>query len=206
MEKHILKGAIEALIFSSELPLKIEKIVEILSIEYNCEIDKKETLSLLIEIADDFNSKERGFSLTEVAGGYQFRTKSNYATLLQKLKAKKPPKFGRAAMEVLAIIAYRQPATRAEVEDLRGVDSGGIVRSLLEKRLVKILGKKDIPGKPIIYGTTKNFLQVFNLRDLSQLPALKEFVELEELDEMKFSKSISDLQVEKKKSNDEEKQ
>ncbi len=182
MEKNALKGAIEALIFTSESPLKTEKIIELITDEYGLELGKNEINPLLDEIAGDFNAEGRGFSLTEVAGGYQFRTKTNYASLLQKLKAKRPPKFGRAAMEVLAIIAYRQPITRAEVEDLRGVDSGGVVRSLLEKRLVRILGRKEVPGKPIIYGTTKTFLEIFNLRNLSQLPTLKEFVELEEVE------------------------
>ncbi|MBE9502563.1 MAG: SMC-Scp complex subunit ScpB [Proteobacteria bacterium] len=182
MEKNALKGAIEALIFTSESPLKTEKIIELITDEYGLELEKNEINPLLDEIAGDFNAEGRGFSLTEVAGGYQFRTKTTYASLLQKLKAKRPPKFGRAAMEVLAIIAYRQPITRAEVEDLRGVDSGGVVRSLLEKRLVRILGRKEVPGKPIIYGTTKTFLEIFNLRNLSQLPTLKEFVELEEVE------------------------
>ena len=96
------------------------------------------------------------------------------------LKAKRPPKFGPAAMEVLSIIAYRQPGTGADIEDLCGVDSVGIVRSLLEKRLIKILGRREVPGKPIIYGTSRGFLEHFSLRDLSQLPPLKEFVELDE--------------------------
>ena len=190
MEKNVLKGAIEALVFTSESPLKTEKIVELITDEYGFELGKKEINPILDEIAEDFNAEGRGFFLTEVAGGYQFRTKTTYAQLLQKLKAKRPPKFGRAAMEVLAIIAYRQPITRAEVEDLRGVDSGGVVRSLLEKRLVRILGRKEVPGKPIIYGTTKTFLEVFNLMDLSQLPTLKEFVELEEVEEEKVQSEL----------------
>ena len=191
MEKNVLKGAIEALVFTSESPLKSEKIVELITDEYGFELGKKASELLLGEIKEEFNVEGRGFFLSEVAGGYQFRTKRTYAPLLQKLKAKRPPKFGRAAMEVLAIIAYRQPITRAEVEDLRGVDSGGVVRSLLEKRLVRIIGRKEVPGKPIIYGTTKTFLEIFNLRDLSQLPTLKEFVELEEVEVEKVQSELN---------------
>ncbi|MDT8317990.1 MAG: SMC-Scp complex subunit ScpB [bacterium] len=182
-----LKGAIEALIFASELPLKLEKITELLAGdfagEFDGHLDKKEVKTLIENIREEYEDEGRGISLLEIAGGYQFRTKTCHASLLQKLRAKRPPKFGRAAMEALAIIAYRQPVTRAEIEDLRGVDSGGVVRSLLEKRLVKILGKKEVPGRPMIYGTSRFFLEHFGLRDLSQLPSLKEFVELDENEE-----------------------
>ncbi len=187
MEDMKLKGAIEALIFTSDQPLKLEKITELLVDDFANEldgpIDKKEVKALIENISQDCEDNSRGISLQEVAGGYQFRTKTMHASLLIKLKAKRPPKFGRAAMEALAIIAYRQPVTRAEIEDLRGVDSGGVVRSLLEKKLVKILGKKEVPGRPMIYGTSKFFLEHFGLRDLSQLPSLKEFVELDENEE-----------------------
>ena len=183
MEDMKLKGAIEALIFTSDQPLKLEKITELLVDDFSEEIDKKEVKTLIENIGQDCEDNSRGISLQEIAGGYQFRTKTIHASLLLKLKAKRPPKFGRAAMEALAIIAYRQPVTRAEIEDLRGVDSGGVVRSLLEKKLVKILGKKEVPGRPMIYGTSKFFLEHFGLRDLSQLPSLKEFVELDENEE-----------------------
>ena len=187
MEDMKLKGAIEALIFTSDQPLKLEKITELLVDDFANEldgpIDKKEVKALIENISQDCEDNSRGISLQEVAGGYQFRTKTLHASLLLKLKAKRPPKFGRAAMEALAIIAYRQPVTRAEIEDLRGVDSGGVVRSLLEKKLVKILGKKEVPGRPMIYGTSKFFLEHFGLRDLAQLPSLKEFVELDENEE-----------------------
>lgn len=183
MEDMKLKGAIEALIFTSDQPLKLEKITELLVDDFGEEVDKKEVKTLIENIGQDCEDNSRGISLQEIAGGYQFRTKTMHASLLLKLKAKRPPKFGRAAMEALAIIAYRQPVTRAEIEDLRGVDSGGVVRSLLEKKLVKILGKKEVPGRPMIYGTSKFFLEHFGLRDLSQLPSLKEFVELDENEE-----------------------
>ncbi|MBE9536597.1 MAG: SMC-Scp complex subunit ScpB [Proteobacteria bacterium] len=180
MEREEIKGAIEALIFASQQPLKIDKIAEILSNEEGEDCDRLLVKELLQEIAEDTEGSGRGITLSEIAGGYQFRTKTVHATAVQMLKAKRPPKFGPAAMEVLSIVAYRQPLTRADIEDLRGVDSGGIVRGLLEKRLIKILGRREVPGKPMIYGTTKGFLEHFSMRDLSQLPPLKEFVELDE--------------------------
>ncbi|MDH3976627.1 MAG: SMC-Scp complex subunit ScpB [Deltaproteobacteria bacterium] len=183
MENSRLKGAIEALIFASEHPIKMEKLVELAGHESEGELERKDIRAIIEEIRSDYEAPERGLCLMDVAGGYQFRTKKEFSYLLQKLKAKRPPRFGRAAMEVLAIVAYRQPITRAEVEDLRGVDSGAVVRSLLEKKLIKILGKKEVPGRPMIYGTSRGFLETFGLRDLTQLPSLKEFVELEEADE-----------------------
>jgi len=182
MEREEMKGALEALIFASQQPLKIDKIMEILTVEGDGACERALVKELAEEIAKDTEASGRGIALSEIAGGYQFRTKTVHAPAVQMLKAKRPPKFGPAAMEVLSIIAYRQPLTRADIEDLRGVDSGGIVRGLLEKRLIKILGRREVPGKPMLYGTTKGFLEHFSLRDLSQLPPLKEFVELDEKD------------------------
>jgi len=171
------------------------KILDILSGESGGRLDNKEIKKILQEIAEDSRSPDRGIFLAEVAGGYQFRTKTDFSTLIRKLKAKRPPKLGRAAMEILAIVAYRQPVTRAEVEDVRGVDSGGAIRGLLEKGLIRILGKKETPGKPIIYGTTRTFLELFGLRDLSQLPPLKEFVELDNMEEAEFIARLEERQT-----------
>ena len=113
-----------------------------------------------------------------MAGGYQLRTRPEYADYLRRLGHSRPFKFSRPALETLAIIAYRQPVTRSEIEYLRGVDSGSVLKTLLEKRLLRILGKKDVPGKPMIYGTTREFLELFGLPDLSALPTLREFSEL----------------------------
>jgi len=186
MDRVKLKAAIEAIIFASERPITVDKILETCSIMNDFEIDRKGIRPILEEIERDFNQDDRGIYLAEVAGGYQLRTKKEFCLLIQKLNEKRPPRFGRALMETLAIVAYRQPVTRADIEDIRGVDSGSSLRGLLEKRLVRILGKKESPGRPIIYGTTKYFLENFGLRDLSQLPALKEFVELEAPDEGAF--------------------
>jgi segregation and condensation protein B len=116
--------------------------------------------------------------LEEVAGGFQFRTRAEHVDWVRRLNKSRPFRFSRAALETLAIIAYRQPITRAEVEYLRGVDSGGVVKTLLDRHLVRILGKKDIAGRPMIYGTTREFLELFGLRDLAALPTLREFSEI----------------------------
>lgn len=166
-QKHI-----EALVFVSETPLKSERIAEILDLK------NSEVVNSLRDLSARYDQSESGLQLEEVAEGFQFRTRSESADYIQQLINSRPYRFSRAALETLAIVAYRQPATRAEVEYLRGVDSGGVFKTLLEKQLIRILGKKDVPGRPLIYGTTREFLEFFGLRDLSTLPTLKEFSEL----------------------------
>lgn len=167
-----IRKHIEALIFVSESPLKADRIAEILELKKS---DIKEELAAL---QSEYGEAGRGILLEEVADGFQFRTRQECADVIQKLVKTRPFRFSRAALETLAIIAYRQPVTRAEVEYLRGVDSGGVFKTLLEKQLIRILGKKDVPGRPLIYGTSKEFLEFFGLRDLSALPTLKEFSDL----------------------------
>ena len=118
--------------------------------------------------------------LHEVAGGWQLRTSPDNADFARRFLRVKPQRLTRAALETLAIIAYRQPVTRPEIEDIRGVDCGAVVKALLERRLIKILGKKEEPGRPILYGTTREFLEFFALKDLASLPTLREFHELSE--------------------------
>jgi segregation and condensation protein B len=118
--------------------------------------------------------------LVQVAGGYQFRSRPELAGYISRMKRAKPVKFSQSAMETLAIVAYRQPVTRAEIEYLRGVDSGGVLKNLLDRRLLRIIGKKDIPGKPLIYGTTREFMEAFSLKDLASLPTLREIEDLAE--------------------------
>ncbi len=168
-----LKSVIESLIFVSELPITLDKLCTVLEEHERPEI--REAVAALVE---EYRQATRGIVLEEVAGGYQFRSRPENADYLRRLTKSKTVKFSQSALETLAIIAYRQPITRAEIEYLRGVDSGGVVKNLLEKKLLKILGKKDIPGKPLIYGTTREFLELFNLKDLSSLPSLKEIQEL----------------------------
>jgi segregation and condensation protein B len=167
-----LKAIVEALVFVSESPVKTEQIAEAL------DLDKTEVGAVLLELCREYAENDRGFELQRVSGGYQFRTRARHADWVRRLSRAKPFRFSRAALETLAIIAYRQPVTRADIEYLRGVDSGGVLKTLLDKRLVRILGKKDIPGRPMIYGTSRDFLELFGLNDLSGLPTLREFDQL----------------------------
>jgi segregation and condensation protein B len=130
-------------------------------------------------MAAQYAAENRGIVIDEVAGGYQMRTPREHAGYVRKLLAARPPRLSRPLMETVAIIAYRQPITRPEIEQLRGVDSGGVLETLLEKRLVKIAGRKDAPGRPIIYETTAEFLELFGLKNLEGLPDLSEFREIE---------------------------
>lgn len=134
----------------------------------------KEALAAL-----DAELEGRAIELTEVSSGYRIQVRVGLMPIISALWSEKPPRYSRALLETLAIIAYRQPITRGEIEYLRGVDSGGVLKTLLEKHLLRILGKKDVPGRPILYGTSKEFLELFGLRDLTGLPTLKEFSELD---------------------------
>ena len=173
MDTAELKAVVESLVFVSEAPISPERIAEALDVE------KKRVIQVLEELVQEYGRSGRGFILYEAAEGFQFRSRPEYAEWIRRLGKSRPFKFSRAALESLAIIAYRQPITRAEVEYLRGVDSGGVLKTLLDKHLIRILGKKDVPGRPLMYGTTREFLEVFGLRDLTGLPTLKEFSELD---------------------------
>lgn len=167
-----IKRVCEALLFAAEGPLKLERLIEILDAERGA------VQQAVRELLADSAAAGQAFVLCEVADGFQYRTRPEYAEWLRRANRGRPFRFSRAALESLAIVAYRQPVTRAEVEYLRGVDSGGVLKTLMEKRLVRILGKKEIAGRPLIYGTTREFLEFFGLRDLTGLPALREFSEL----------------------------
>jgi segregation and condensation protein B len=164
-----LKLVLEALLFAAEKPLSAREIHAWLPEE-----TLEATIEALEALREDYMKMERSFSLTEVAGGYQFRTHPEYAPFILKMMKSAPNRLSKAALETLAIVAYKQPILRQEIERLRGVDVGGILRTLMEKGLVRIVGRKNIPGKPLIYGTTKRFLEVFDLTDLESLPKLKE--------------------------------
>ncbi|MBI4703229.1 MAG: SMC-Scp complex subunit ScpB, partial [Deltaproteobacteria bacterium] len=130
----------------------------------------------LAELAADYAG--RGFQLHAVAGGYVFRTNPELAAEVRRFAAQLPVRMTRAQLETLAIVAYRQPITRPEIDDVRGVDSGPVLRTLLERELVRIIGKKEEPGRPLLYGTADKFLELFGLAALTDLPTLREFTEL----------------------------
>jgi segregation and condensation protein B len=171
-----LASILESILFTAETALSLDRLCEMLP-----EFPRDEIRAALAELAEFHESRSGGMYLAEVAGGWQFRTRPDFQQYVTRHIKAKSAKFSPSALESLAIIAYRQPITRAEVEHLRGVDCGGVLKSLLEKRLVRILGKKDIPGRPLIYGTSKEFLEVFGLKDLKSLPTLREIQALEDL-------------------------
>ena len=169
-----MKPILESLLLAAGEPITIDQLADLFD-QPKAQI--REAMKALVE---DYETQGRGIRVAEIAGGYQFRTLEAHADWVRRLNMGRPFKFSRAALETLSIIAYRQPVTRADVEYLRGVDSGGVLRTLLEKHLVRILGKKDVPGRPIIYGTSPQFLELFGLKDLAGLPPLKEVGALEE--------------------------
>lgn len=164
-----LKNIIESLLFVAEEPLSIEQIKQVLSLP-----DTKMIRQSLNELMADYEERRGAFTLHEVAGGYQFRSRPDYVPWIRRLLQPKPSRLSKAALETLAIIAYKQPMIRSDVEHLRGVDCGGVLRMLLERKLIRVLGRKEIPGRPLIYATTKQFLQVFDLKNLKDLPSPKE--------------------------------
>jgi segregation and condensation protein B len=168
-----LKLIIEALLFASEKPLRARDIHACLP-----EAKISEIGSALKILKHEYESLERSFTLKEIAEGYQFRTRSDYGPYILTMLQTSPSRLSRAALETLAIIAYKQPILRHEIERLRGVDVGGILKTLLEKHLIRVMGRKDLPGRPLIYGTTKRFLEVFELKDIGSLPKLKEIKSL----------------------------
>jgi segregation and condensation protein B len=173
MEREKLRSVLESLLFSSERPLGVKELRALIE-----DVETPALVEALREMGEHYRAQGRGFQLHEVAGGFQLRTSPENGEFVRRMLGAKPVRLSRAALETLAIIAYRQPVTRAEIEDVRGVDSGGILKMLLERRLIKMLGKKEEVGRPMLYGTTKEFLEFFSLRDLKQLPTLREFHEL----------------------------
>lgn len=169
MDNFDIKPILEGIFFVSDSPVRLETLVEILP-----ESNKEEILQGIGRIKIEYEDSSKGVELVEVAGGYQFRTKTRWAEWINRLKKAKTVKLSRSALETLAIIAYRQPIIRPAIEEIRGVDSGWVVRTLLEKGLVKMMGRKDLPGRPMIYGTTRSFLELFGLNTLADLPTLKE--------------------------------
>jgi len=172
-----LTGLIESLLLAAEDPIDLKGLLEVvrdLDSDITSDRLKEEIERLRVELRE----QGRGIRIGEVGGGYQLRTPTEAAPYIKKMVARRPPRLTRATLETLAIVAYRQPVTRGEVEDIRGVDSGAVLKHLLEKKLVKILGRKDDPGRPLLYGTTKEFLGFFSMKDLKSLPTLQDFAEL----------------------------
>ena len=168
-----LKRIVEALLFAAEEPLRPAQIAAVLETE-----DRKQVEQTLARLQREYQETDRAFELVEVAGGWRLRTRPEMAFWLRRLKRQQVTRLSRAALETLAIVAYKQPVLKAEIERIRGVEVSGVLRMLMEKDLVRVVGRKDLPGRPLIYGTTKRFLEVFDLKDLSELPTLEEMEQL----------------------------
>jgi len=168
-----LKAILEGLLLAAGEPTPAARLATVL------DVPRGVVQKALAEMAAEYGAHHRGIVIEEVAGGFQLRTRKEHAEYVRKLLAARPPRLSRPLLETAAIIAYRQPITRPEIEHLRGVDTGGVLETLLERRLIKIEGRKEAPGRPIIYSTTDEFLEVFGLKDLESLPDLKEFREIE---------------------------
>lgn len=166
-EQH-LKRAIECLLFVSDKPLSLNELKEVL------EVDAELVKRLIGELMREYEERS-GLAIVEVAGGYQMVTRSECAFYVSKLRQPRRIKLSRASLETLAIIAYRQPITHPEIEHIRGVDSSGCIARLLELGLIKVVGRKDSPGRPYLYATTERFLETFGLRDLSELPPIEQW-------------------------------
>ena len=169
-----IKNIVESLLFVAETPLSVEHLKNAIP-----EAESDHIKQTILALKEEYELKNGGFLIHEVAGGYQFRSRPEYKEWIRRLLQPKPPKLSKPAMETLAIIAYRQPILRSEMEHIRGVNSGNSIRILLERKLIRVLGRREIPGRPLVYATTKKFLETFGLKDLKNLPSLKEIDELE---------------------------
>ncbi len=169
-----LKFIIEAILFASDRCLTAEELKN----AFDAEASVPEIKEALAQLADEYQAQGRGFILREIAGGWQILTHERFSSYLKKFyQAREKKRLTPASLETLSVVAYKQPVTKADIEFIRGVNVDGPLRTLLEKNLVKIVGRKEVPGRPILYGTTKEFLSHFGLNTVKELPPLSEFSE-----------------------------
>jgi len=174
MEETQLKAVIEAMVYVAEEPLTVAQMAEVL------QQPAERVGAALARLVAEFERPEHGLAIREVAGGYQMATKPEHHEAVRNFvkSLKSPLKLSLAALETLAVIAYKQPVTAPEILDIRGVQGAGVLKTLLDRKLIATAGRKEVIGKPILYKTTKDFLVQFGLKDLSELPSLKEFEEI----------------------------
>ncbi|MGH7837435.1 MAG: SMC-Scp complex subunit ScpB, partial [Candidatus Binataceae bacterium] len=170
MEEERLKAILEGLLFAAGEPVSLARLGNALA-----GVARETIRQALAGLAAEYAAGNRGLALEEIAGGYQLRTLKEHAAYIRRLLSAKPPRLSRPLLETLAIIAYRRQITRPEIEQLRGVDSGGVLETLLERGLTRIAGHKEVAGRPFIYETTPAFLELFGLKGLEALPDLEEF-------------------------------
>ena len=184
----VLEPMLEALLFAAGEPVTVTELVAAVG-----EVDPAAVRSALHELAQRYAG--RGIRLVKIGGGWQLRTDPRFADAVLRLRGGKPQRMSQAALESLAVIAYRQPVTRSEVDEIRGVSSGGVIKTLLEKGYLKVVGRRDEPGRPLEYGTTPLFLEMFELDSLQSLPTLAEREELARTDPAEGGAGTSQLVV-----------
>lgn len=168
MEREQQRRVVEAVILASPEPIAPARIAAVLP---RC--NPSQVRALVKELNDEYAESRRAFEIWEVAGGYQLRSLPEFSPWLKQVQKTRPLRLSAAALETVAVVAYRQPVTRAEVEHIRGVDCGAVLKSLLERQLVRIAGHREVPGRPIVYATSRRFLEVFGLSKLGELPSLR---------------------------------
>jgi segregation and condensation protein B len=173
VEKDQQKRIVEAVVLASPEPIAPTRVAELIP---RC--NPSQVRALVKELNEEYADQRRAFEIWEVAGGYQLRSLPEFAPYLKQLQKTRALRLSQAALETLAIVAYRQPVTRAEIEHIRGVDAGAVLRSLLDRQLLRIAGHREVPGRPIVYATSRRFLEVFGLPKLGDLPALRDLAEL----------------------------
>jgi segregation and condensation protein B len=173
VERDTQKQIVEALIVGASEPVTAARLADVVP-----GLTPARARELVAELRGEYEREERAFEIWEVAGGYQIRTRPDFAPYLRQLQKERPLRLSRAALETLSVVAYKQPATRAEIEHVRGVDVGPVLRSLLERKLVRITGHREVPGRPMLYATTRRFLEVFGLARLEDLPTLRQIEQL----------------------------
>jgi segregation and condensation protein B len=171
-----LAAIVESLLFAASGPVPVARLVQALDGH-----DRREVAAALRRLGEQYEGQGRGLRVVEVAGGFQIRTAPEHGPWVRRLLGGKPPRLSRPMLETLAIIAYRQPCTRPEIEAIRGVDVDAVIATLLERRMIRIVGRKEAPGRPILYGTTAEFLEVFGLPDLDALPTLRDLGDVAEV-------------------------
>jgi segregation and condensation protein B len=198
-----LKNILEAVLLAADRTLSVVQMEALFELDEE-RPTRDEIRQALHEMAEDYES--RGYELKQVASGYRLQVKQDYATWVGRLWEERPARYTRALLETMALIAYRQPITRGEIEEVRGVSvSSNIIKTLLERDWIKVLGHKDVPGKPSLYGTTKEFLDYFNLKSLDQLPTLAEIKDLDSIHpEFEFDESAENSAEENKEQGDDE--
>jgi segregation and condensation protein B len=175
VNRELLKSVVEGLVFTSSDPLTPKALADAID-----QASPEDIQTVLDELEREYAQRARGFVLCKVAEGYQFRSLPRIASWILEMKKMKPARLSRAALESLSIVAYNQPVTKARIEQIRGVESGATIRNLVERDLIEVVGKKDVPGRPLLYGTTRRFLEVFGLANLASLPPLPEVEEFEQ--------------------------